>query len=147
MANCAIVGINWGDEGKGRMVDLLASEYDVVVRYQGGNNAGHTVINQYGKFALHLIPSGIFRPEVINLLGNGTVIDPEALLEEMQSLQAAGYPSPRRTLRSATGPPLYSPTTGPRTPWRRSGSRTPNTAPPSGALRRYTAINSKRKPS
>ena len=86
----AIVGINWGDEGKGRMVDLLASEYDVVVRYQGGNNAGHTVINQYGKFALHLIPSGIFRPEVINLLGNGTVIDPEALLEEMQSLQAAG---------------------------------------------------------
>lgn len=90
MANCAIVGINWGDEGKGRMVDLLASEYDVVVRYQGGNNAGHTVINQYGKFALHLIPSGIFRAEVINLLGNGTVIDPEALLEEMQSLQAAG---------------------------------------------------------
>lgn len=90
MANCAIVGINWGDEGKGRMVDLLASEYDVVVRYQGGNNAGHTVINQYGKFALHLIPSGIFRPEVINLLGNGTVIDPEALLEEMQSLQTAG---------------------------------------------------------
>lgn len=90
MANCAIVGINWGDEGKGRMVDLLASEYDVVVRYQGGNNAGHTVINQYGKFALHLIPSGIFQPEVINLLGNGTVIDPEALLEEMQSLQAAG---------------------------------------------------------
>lgn len=90
MANCAIVGINWGDEGKGRMVDLLGSEYDVVVRYQGGNNAGHTVINQYGKFALHLIPSGIFRPEVINLLGNGTVIDPEALLEEMQSLQAAG---------------------------------------------------------
>ena len=84
MANCAIVGINWGDEGKGRMVDLLASEYDVVVRYQGGNNAGHTVINQYGKFALHLIPSGIFRPEVINLLGNGTVIDPEALLDEMQ---------------------------------------------------------------
>ena len=90
MANCAIVGINWGDQGKGRMVDLLASEYDVVVRYQGGNNAGHTVINQYGKFALHLIPSGIFRPEVINLLGNGTVIDPEALLEEMHSLQAAG---------------------------------------------------------
>ena len=81
MANCAIVGINWGDEGKGRMVDLLASGYDVVVRYQGGNNAGHTVINQYGKFALHLIASGIFRAGVINLLGNGTVIDPEALLE------------------------------------------------------------------
>ena len=90
MANCAIVGVNWGDEGKGRMVDLLASDYDVVVRYQGGNNAGHTVINQYGKFALHLLPSGIFRPEVINVLGNGTVIDPEALLGEMDSLRQAG---------------------------------------------------------
>lgn len=90
MANCAIVGINWGDEGKGRMVDLLASEYDVVVRYQGGNNAGHTVINEYGKFALHLIPSGIFRQGVINVLGNGTVIDPEALLVEMENIRAAG---------------------------------------------------------
>ena len=60
MSNCAIVGINWGDEGKGRMVDLIAKEYDVVCRYQGGNNAGHTVVNEYGKFALHLIPSGIF---------------------------------------------------------------------------------------
>ena len=90
MANCAIVGVNWGDEGKGRMVDLLASDYDVVVRYQGGNNAGHTVINQYGKFALHLLPSGIFRPEVINVLGNGTVVDPEALLGEMDSLRQAG---------------------------------------------------------
>lgn len=61
MSNCAIVGINWGDEGKGRMVDLLTQDYDLVVRYQGGGNAGHTVINQYGKFALHLLPSGIFR--------------------------------------------------------------------------------------
>ncbi len=90
MANCAIVGINWGDEGKGRMVDLLASEYDVVVRYQGGNNAGHTVINEYGKFALHLLPSGVFRKDVVNVLGNGTVIDPEALLAEMESIRAAG---------------------------------------------------------
>ena len=61
MANCAIVGINWGDEGKGRMVDLLTSHYDITVRYQGGGNAGHTVINDKGKFALHLLPSGIFR--------------------------------------------------------------------------------------
>lgn len=90
MANCAIVGINWGDEGKGRMVDLFAAEYDIVVRYQGGNNAGHTVINEYGKFALHLIPSGIFRQGVINILGNGTVIDPEMLLEEMDGLRRAG---------------------------------------------------------
>ena len=60
MKSCAIVGINWGDEGKGRMVDLLAESYDIVVRYQGGGNAGHTVVNRYGKFALHLLPSGIF---------------------------------------------------------------------------------------
>ena len=59
MSNCAIVGINWGDEGKGRMVDLLTEDYDVVVRYQGGGNAGHTVINDKGKFALHLLPSGV----------------------------------------------------------------------------------------
>ena len=92
MANCAIVGVNWGDEGKGRMVDLIAEEYDVVIRYQGGNNAGHTVINEYGKFALHLIPSGIFRPGVVNVLGNGTVIDLEALWGEMETLRRAGVP-------------------------------------------------------
>ena len=79
MSNCAIVGINWGDEGKGRMVDLIAKEYDVVCRYQGGNNAGHTVVNEYGKFALHLIPSGIFLKGVVNVLGNGVVIDLEHL--------------------------------------------------------------------
>ncbi len=92
MSNCAIVGINWGDEGKGRMVDLIAQDYDIVVRYQGGNNAGHTVYNEFGKFALHLIPSGIFRPGVVNVLGNGTVIDPERLLEEMDALRGAGIP-------------------------------------------------------
>lgn len=90
MATCAIVGVNWGDEGKGRMVDLLAEAYDVVVRYQGGSNAGHTVINQYGKFALNLLPSGIFRPQVVNVLGNGTVIDLEHLCGEMDKLCAAG---------------------------------------------------------
>ena len=75
MANCAIVGINWGDEGKGRMVDYLTSHYDVVVRYQGGGNAGHTVVNDKGTFALHLLPSGIFRPGVMNILGNGVALD------------------------------------------------------------------------
>ena len=90
MKTCAIVGINWGDEGKGRMVDLIAKDYDVVVRYQGGSNAGHTVINEYGKFALNLIPSGIFRPKVINILGNGTVIDLEHLSMETEKLRKAG---------------------------------------------------------
>ena len=86
----AIVGINWGDEGKGRMVDLLTSEYDVVVRYQGGGNAGHTVINEKGKFALHLLPSGIFREDVINILGNGVALDCESLWTEMQDVMSHG---------------------------------------------------------
>ena len=90
MKNCAIVGINWGDEGKGRMVDLLTENYDVVVRYQGGGNAGHTVINEYGKFALHLLPSGIFRKGVVNILGNGVALDPENLWEEIQQLAQKG---------------------------------------------------------
>lgn len=90
MSNCAVVGINWGDEGKGRMVDLIARDFDVVIRYQGGNNAGHTVVNEYGKFALHLIPSGIFSQGVVNVLGNGVVIDLEDLWKEISNLQAAG---------------------------------------------------------
>ncbi len=83
MACTAIVGVNWGDEGKGRMVDLLTEAFDVVVRFQGGANAGHVVINQYGKFDLHLLPSGICRPGVVNILGNGVALDPEALVREM----------------------------------------------------------------
>ena len=90
MGHCAIVGINWGDEGKGRMVDLLTKDYDVVVRYQGGGNAGHTVINEYGKFALHLLPSGIFRKGVVNILGNGVALDPENLWKEMQDVMKKG---------------------------------------------------------
>ena len=92
MANAAIVGINWGDEGKGRMVDLLTQDYDIVIRYQGGGNAGHTVINEFGKFALHLLPSGIFRPGVVNILGNGVALDPENLWKEMTEVTAQGVP-------------------------------------------------------
>ena len=90
MANCAIVGINWGDEGKGRMVDLLTEDYDVVVRFQGGGNAGHTVINDKGKFALHLLPSGVFRDGVVNILGNGVALDPENLLKEIEDVTSKG---------------------------------------------------------
>ena len=90
MACTAIVGINWGDEGKGRMVDLLTEQFDIVVRYQGGGNAGHTVINQYGKFALHLLPSGIFRKNVINILGNGVAMDPESLMNEIKDVADKG---------------------------------------------------------
>ena len=92
MGNCAIVGINWGDEGKGRMVDLLTESYDIVIRYQGGGNAGHTVINEYGKFALHLLPSGIFRKGVVNILGNGVALDPENLWKEIEEVTAKGVP-------------------------------------------------------
>ncbi len=86
----AIVGTNWGDEGKGRMVDLLSQEYDMVVRYQGGNNAGHTVINEKGKFVLNLLPSGILREEIVNVMGNGMVIDIAHLCGEIGKLADKG---------------------------------------------------------
>ena len=86
----AIVGINWGDEGKGRMVDLLSEKYDIVSRYQGGNNAGHTVVNEKGKFILNLLPSGILRDETVNIMGPGMVIDVEHLFGEVQRLRDAG---------------------------------------------------------
>ena len=86
----SIVGTNWGDEGKGRMVDLLSKNYDIVVRYQGGNNAGHTVINEKGKFIMNLMPSGILRDETVNVLGPGIVIDLEHLFGEAMKLREAG---------------------------------------------------------
>lgn len=86
----SICGINWGDEGKGRMVDLLSSDYDIVCRYQGGNNAGHTVINERGRFILNLLPSGILREEVVNILGCGMVVDIKHLSEEMARLTERG---------------------------------------------------------
>jgi len=86
----AIVGAQWGDEGKGRVIDYLAQEADVVIRFQGGDNAGHTVINHYGKHALHLIPSGIFNPQTENIIGSGCVVNPQSLLDEMASLESAG---------------------------------------------------------
>ncbi|MBR7099901.1 MAG: adenylosuccinate synthase [Clostridia bacterium] len=86
----SICGINWGDEGKGRMVDLLSSDFDIVCRYQGGNNAGHTVINEKGKFILNLLPSGILREDVVNVMGNGMVIDIKHLSGEMEKLRSQG---------------------------------------------------------
>ena len=90
----SIVGTNWGDEGKGRMVDLLSADYEIVVRYQGGNNAGHTVINDRGKFVMNLLPSGILRPDTANVLGPGMVVDLEHLCGEMEKLRAAGVEIP-----------------------------------------------------
>ncbi len=86
-----IVGANWGDEGKGRMVDYFAQDADFVVRYQGGNNAGHTVVNEYGEFKLHLIPSGVFNKRTVNVLGPGMVIDIESLVNEIEELRNKGF--------------------------------------------------------
>ena len=90
MPNLVIIGTQWGDEGKGKIVDILAREADVVVRYQGGSNAGHTVINDRGTFVFHLIPSGILYRGTLCLIGNGVVIDPAALIEELDHLQGKG---------------------------------------------------------
>ena len=95
----SIVGINWGDEGKGRMVDLLSEQQDIVIRYQGGNNAGHTVINERGKFILNLLPSGILRPEVVCVMGNGMAIDLEHLAKESAKLIEAGVEVSPRNLK------------------------------------------------
>ena len=86
----AVVGINWGDEGKGRMIDLLSADYDIICRYQGGNNAGHTVVNDRGKFVLNLLPSGILREEVVNVMGLGMAIDIEHLCREITTLHERG---------------------------------------------------------
>ncbi|NLE08166.1 MAG: adenylosuccinate synthetase, partial [Dehalococcoidales bacterium] len=90
MAVTVVVGAQWGDEGKGKIVDMLAEKADMVIRFSGGDNAGHTIINAQGKFALRLVPSGIFNPHTTCVIGNGVVINPEVLLSEMASLNQRG---------------------------------------------------------
>ena len=90
MANFAVVGTQWGDEGKGKVVDILASKFDYVVRYQGGHNAGHSVVFKGERFALHVLPSGILNPKTINVIGNGVVVDPFALIKEIEGLAKRG---------------------------------------------------------
>ena len=91
----AIVGANWGDEGKGKITDMLAQQSDVVVRFQGGANAGHTIINDFGRFALHILPSGIFYPHVTNVIGNGVALDVAKLVSELESVVSQGVPTPK----------------------------------------------------
>ncbi|MDA3730280.1 adenylosuccinate synthase [Niameybacter massiliensis] len=90
----AIVGGNWGDEGKGKVTDLLAGDADIIIRFQGGANAGHTIINEYGKFALHLLPSGVFRKDVVNIIGQGVALDLSKLFAELDGLTSRGVPMP-----------------------------------------------------
>lgn len=94
MSVTAIVGANWGDEGKGKMVDIMAAEADMVVRFQGGSNAGHTIINDYGKFALHLLPAGVFYPHTVNMLGPGVALNVHAFTKELDILKERGVPTP-----------------------------------------------------
>ena len=90
MSVTAVIGAQWGDEGKGKVVDYLAEQADYVARFNGGNNAGHTVINKFGPFKIHLVPSGIFAPDVVGLIGGGVVIDPAVLIDEIDLLNKAG---------------------------------------------------------
>ena len=90
----AIVGANWGDEGKGKITDMLAKESDIIIRFQGGSNAGHTIINDYGKFALHLLPSGVFYQHTTSIIGNGVALNIPYLIKEIQSIVDRGVPKP-----------------------------------------------------
>lgn len=90
----AIVGANWGDEGKGKITDVFAQDADIVVRFQGGNNAGHTIINDYGKFSLHMLPSGVFTKNTVNIIGNGVALNIPAFIRELDALKQAGIPTP-----------------------------------------------------
>ncbi len=91
----AIVGANWGDEGKGKLTDALAEKADIVIRFQGGANAGHTIVNQFGKFAMHMLPSGVFNAHVTNVIGNGVAFSPESFKKEMDMLKKRGVPDPK----------------------------------------------------
>ena len=91
----AIVGANWGDEGKGKITDMLAEKSDIIVRFQGGSNAGHTIINDYGKFALHLLPSGVFYNHTTNVIGNGVALNIPYLVNELKSLTDRNVPMPK----------------------------------------------------
>ena len=91
----AVVGANWGDEGKGKITDMLAKEADIIVRFQGGANAGHTIVNDYGKFALHTLPSGVFYGHTTSVIGNGVALNIPVLMKEIQSIVEKGVPKPK----------------------------------------------------
>lgn len=91
----AVVGANWGDEGKGKITDMLAEKADIIVRFQGGANAGHTIVNDYGKFALHTLPSGVFYDHTTSIIGNGVALDVPVLFKEIQSIVDRGVPKPK----------------------------------------------------
>lgn len=91
----AIVGANWGDEGKGKLTDMMAQESDIIIRFQGGANAGHTIVNNYGKFALHTLPSGVFYDHTTSIIGNGVALNIPVLFNEIQTIVNKGVPMPK----------------------------------------------------
>ena len=91
----AVVGANWGDEGKGKITDMLAKEADIIVRFQGGANAGHTIVNNYGKFALHTLPSGVFYSHTTSVIGNGVALNIPVLIKELNEIVSKGVPAPK----------------------------------------------------
>lgn len=98
----AIVGADWGDEGKGKITDVEAEKSDIVVRFQGGYNAGHTIVNEYGKFALHQLPSGVFHSNITNIIGNGVALNPEKFVSELDSITSRGVPKPKILISNRT---------------------------------------------
>ena len=91
----AVVGANWGDEGKGKITDMLGEESDIIVRFQGGSNAGHTIVNDYGKFALHILPSGVFYDHTTSIIGNGVALNIPDLIRELDDIVGKGVPKPK----------------------------------------------------
>ncbi|MBQ1604128.1 MAG: adenylosuccinate synthetase, partial [Lachnospiraceae bacterium] len=91
----AVVGANWGDEGKGKITDMMAKDADIIVRFQGGANAGHTIVNDYGRFALHTLPSGVFYGHTTSVIGNGVALDIPKLFNEIKSIVDEGVPAPK----------------------------------------------------
>ena len=144
----AVTGINWGDEGKGRVIDLLAENADIVARYQGGNNAGHTVVTEKGKFILNLLPSGILHPEVTCVLGTGMVIDLEHLAGEMEAIEARGVKVEPENLSSPIKLPSPCRGTRYRMGWKRTAlpKRAARSALPGAALLTLTATSTAKRP-
>lgn len=144
----AVTGINWGDEGKGRVIDLLAENADIVARYQGGNNAGHTVVTEKGKFILNLLPSGILHPEVTCVLGTGMVVDLDHLADEMAAIEERGVEISPKTSNFRIRPPSPCPGTKYRMGWRKTvwPRMARPLVPPGGALPTRTATNTAKRP-
>ena len=146
MANVVVVGAQWGDEGKGKIVDWLSEQADIVVRFQGGHNAGHTLVIDGVTYKLSLLPSGVVRGGKLSVIGNGVVVDPQALIGEIAQLENQGVEVTPKTCASPKTPP--DPAAAPRTgsdP--RADIRRPASAPPSAASARPTRTRSAAAPS